>query len=189
MAKTHNNSANPTVIREKCGTRNGYQTHSYYKEIPCQPCTDANASRYRKWYLTRRDSERARTSKYSKENPQKRSMWKRNRRARKLAVDSDKYLESDILHIYGIECHICQETIDLSAPRQVGTTGWEKGLHLDHVIPLAKGGSDTVDNVRPAHGICNVKKNDRDLESYVESMALEGQPLSEASLDPEDTPQ
>jgi 5-methylcytosine-specific restriction endonuclease McrA len=116
-------------------------------------------------------------------------MWKRNRRARKLAVDSDKYLESDILHIYGIECHICQETIDLTAPRQVGTTGWEKGLHLDHVIPLAKGGSDTVDNVRPAHGICNVKKNDRDLESYVESMALEEQPLSEVSLDPEDTPQ
>jgi len=189
MAKTHNNSSNPTVIREKCGTRNGYQTHSRYKEIPCQPCTDANAARYRRWYLTRQDSERARTSRYSKENPQKRSMWKRNRRARKLAVDSDKYLESDILHIYGIECHICQETIDLSAPRQVGTTGWEKGLHLDHVIPLAKGGSDTVDNVRPAHGICNVKKNDRDLESYVESMALEGQSSLEASLDPEDTPQ
>jgi 5-methylcytosine-specific restriction endonuclease McrA len=116
-------------------------------------------------------------------------MYRRNRRARKKSVESDKYLESDILHIYGIECHICQETIDLSAPKKVGTTGWEKGLHLDHVIPLSKGGSDTVDNVRPAHGICNVRKSHRDLESYVGSMALEEQLSLEASLDPEDTPQ
>ena len=189
MAKTHNNSANPTVIREKCGTRNGYQTHSRNKEIPCQPCTDANATRYRKWYESRRESERARIAKYGKENPQKRRMHRRNRRARKLSAESDKYLESDILHIYGIECHICQETVDLTAPRQVGTTGWERGLHLDHVIPLARGGSDTVDNVRPAHGICNVKKSHRDLASYVESRDLEEQSLSEASLDLEDMPQ
>jgi 5-methylcytosine-specific restriction endonuclease McrA len=183
MAKTHNNSANPTIIRDKCGSRNGYQTHSYYKEIPCEPCTDANASRYRKWYDSRKESERARIKKYGQENPQKMKMYRRIRRARQKNVESEKYLESDILHIYGIECHICQETIDLTAPRQVGTTGWERGLHLDHVIPLSKGGPDTVDNVRPAHGICNVKKNDRDLESYVESTALEEQSLSEASLD------
>lgn len=187
MAKTHNNSSNPTVIREKCGTRNGYQTHSYYKEIPCQPCTDANAARYRKWYDVSKVTERARIYKYSKENPQRMRMYRRNRRARKKSAESEKYLESDILHIYGIECHICQETIDLSAPKKVGTTGWEKGLHLDHVIPLAKGGSDTVDNVRPAHGICNVRKSHRDLDAYVGSRDLEEQSSPEASLDPEDT--
>lgn len=189
MAKTHNNSSNPTVIRDKCGTRKGYQTHSYYKEIPCQPCTDANAARYRKWYLSRIESERARIAKYSKDNPQKQRMWRRNRRARKLLVESEKYLESDILHIYGIECHICQETIDLKAPRKVGDDGWERGLHMDHVIPLSKGGPDTVDNVRPAHGKCNVQKNDRDLESFVESKALEEQSSLEASSDQEDTQQ
>jgi len=32
------------------------------------------------------------------------------------------------------------------------------GLHIDHVMPLSKGGPDTLENVRPAHGSCNVKK-------------------------------
>jgi len=31
-------------------------------------------------------------------------------------------------------------------------------LHIDHLVPLAKGGSDTLENVRPAHGICNLRK-------------------------------
>ncbi len=31
---------------------------------------------------------------------------------------------------------------------------------IDHVIPLAKGGYDTIENVKAAHFICNSKKSD-----------------------------
>jgi 5-methylcytosine-specific restriction endonuclease McrA len=46
----------------------------------------------------------------------------------------------------------------MSAPRKVGQDGWEHGLHIDHVYPLSKGGLDTLENVRPAHGKCNIVK-------------------------------
>ena len=68
------------------------------------------------------------------------------------------YTKSEVLERYGNICHICQEPIDLNAPKRVGYKGWEAGLHLDHVIPLARGGNDTIENIRPSHGICNIRK-------------------------------
>ena len=35
------------------------------------------------------------------------------------------------------------------------------GLTVDHVIPLSKGGSDELENLRPAHWICNNRKSDK----------------------------
>ncbi len=34
--------------------------------------------------------------------------------------------------------------------------GWE----IDHIIPTARGGSDTIDNLRPLHWRANAEKND-----------------------------
>ena len=53
-------------------------------------------------------------------------------------------------------CHICGQPINYT-------------LHhldpyayvIDHVTPLALGGTDTLDNVRAAHRICNSKKRSR----------------------------
>lgn len=33
--------------------------------------------------------------------------------------------------------------------------------HIDHVLPLSKGGSHTYDNVQLSHALCNLKKSDR----------------------------
>jgi 5-methylcytosine-specific restriction endonuclease McrA len=65
---------------------------------------------------------------------------------------------AEVIRLYGENCHICFEQIDMKAPRKAGVTGWERGLQLDHVIPLSKGGPDTLENVKPSHGICNLKK-------------------------------
>jgi 5-methylcytosine-specific restriction endonuclease McrA len=64
----------------------------------------------------------------------------------------------EILFLHGTNCHICNLPIDFSAPRQVSSPGWENALHLDHVIPLSKGGSDQIENVKPSHGKCNLIK-------------------------------
>jgi len=71
------------------------------------------------------------------------------------------YSIEDVLEKYGTDCHICEEPIDFNAPRKVGIEGWEKGLHLDHFIPLTKGGGDSIENMRPSHGICNIRKGNK----------------------------
>ena len=152
---------NPTVIRDVCGTRIGYQRHHYHKEIYCQPCRDANTIRFREWYEKNKENERKRNQK-NRQNPEykeQRQVSGRKRRASKKDTEFDEYTYQDILHIYGIECHICHESIDLTAPRRVGDEGWELGLHLDHVVSLKRGGTDTLDNVKPSHAICNIKKS------------------------------
>ena len=45
------------------------------------------------------------------------------------------------------------------APRTTRIKGWEFGLHIEHVIDIALGGPDSIDNVRASHGICNLRKN------------------------------
>lgn len=46
-------------------------------------------------------------------------------------------------------CRICGDPAD--------PDNW----HVDHIIPLSKGGSDTYDNVQVSHPLCNWKKNNK----------------------------
>jgi Zn-finger protein len=85
----------------------------------------------------------------------------RRRRAKVNGVISDAHTEQDVLNIWGMDCHLCNKPIDLDAPRSAGKPGWEWGLHLDHVIPINVGGPNTIDNVKPAHGLCNLRKAKR----------------------------
>lgn len=50
-------------------------------------------------------------------------------------------------------CHICETPID-------ATLLWPdpQSLTFDHVIPLARGGEHSMDNIRVAHARCNIKK-------------------------------
>lgn len=61
-----------------------------------------------------------------------------------------------VVREYGENCHICQKPIDLELPR---TNRY--GLTVDHVIPVSKGGTDDLSNLRPAHWICNIIKSDK----------------------------
>lgn len=56
---------------------------------------------------------------------------------------------------YGYRCHLCGELID-----PYDTTS-ERRLSPDHVIPVAKGGAHSVDNIRPAHLDCNKRRGAR----------------------------
>lgn len=46
-------------------------------------------------------------------------------------------------------CHICGESCQMNS--------W----HLDHIIPLSRGGTHTYDNVAVSHPICNIRKKDK----------------------------
>jgi len=43
-------------------------------------------------------------------------------------------------------------------------------LHFDHVIPLSKGGAHSMENIRPTHATCNIRKKDRIVEGGVKWM-------------------
>lgn len=53
-------------------------------------------------------------------------------------------------------CHICGETIDYSLPHLD-----PRAFVVDHVVPLTKGGPDTLANKAAAHRECNSKKRAR----------------------------
>ena len=61
-----------------------------------------------------------------------------------------------LVAIYGSDCSICGEDIDVLLPRTS-----KRGATIDHIIPLSKGGTDEFDNLQLAHWICNNWKADR----------------------------
>ena len=80
----------------------------------------------------------------------------RRRRARKLNNGYSPYTLEQVLEEYGAVCYLCELPIDLEIPRSPGSSSI--GLHLDHVVPLSRGGSDSLDNVAPTHARCNLTK-------------------------------
>lgn len=115
----------------------------------------------KEYYLENREKSRETSRKWDKNNPEKRRASSRKRRALEKNAISETYTEQDIFRRWGTCCHLCGEEVDLDAPRLVGKIGWERGLHLEHVVDLAKGGNDVVENVKPSHGICNLRKPKR----------------------------
>jgi hypothetical protein len=108
-----------------------------------------------------KDKRKEYLKKYYKENKHlSREAWRR-REALKKGNGFEYYTENQVLETYGTTCYLCNDQIDMQAPRLVGKPGWEKGLHIEHVVDLALGGPDILDNVRPSHGICNLKKKPR----------------------------
>jgi 5-methylcytosine-specific restriction endonuclease McrA len=76
---------------------------------------------------------------------------------RRQKVSNPNRLSADkIVEIYGQNCHICLEPISLELPRTS-----KLGLTVDHVIPISKGGDDNIENLRPAHWICNIRKSNK----------------------------
>jgi 5-methylcytosine-specific restriction endonuclease McrA len=150
-------------VKPECGTKSGYDWHRRdAKEDPCEPCRDAM-----KLYWVEMRSRRGREITLMRKEREKNNTYMieaRSRRARKgralrNGVDHDGYTKFDVLDNYGTDCYLCKKPIDLDAPRRAGMPGWEKGLQIDHVYPIMRGGSDTLDNVRPTHGLCNNRKN------------------------------
>jgi 5-methylcytosine-specific restriction endonuclease McrA len=43
-----------------------------------------------------------------------------------------------------------------------------KATQIDHIVPLAKGGANEIENLVPSCGTCNARKNSRSLEDHVE---------------------
>lgn len=61
-----------------------------------------------------------------------------------------------VVATYGTTCWLCGGAIDMSAPARSPL-----GLSIDHARPRSLGGGDEIENLRPAHFHCNVKRGNR----------------------------
>lgn len=77
-------------------------------------------------------------------------------RVRGLSGPKRKRLVLEVAALYGTHCYICRSPIDLTRARPDRMMP-----SLDHVIPLARGGSRRVDNLRLTHLVCNETKHAR----------------------------
>jgi 5-methylcytosine-specific restriction endonuclease McrA len=74
-----------------------------------------------------------------------------------------------VLQVHGNVCHLC---------------GLPGATTADHVIPLSKGGAPyDPANGRPAHGSCNYRRNNMDLEDYFAKYPLRTTPALTPSRD------
>ncbi len=72
------------------------------------------------------------------------------------AKSSEMITHEDVALRDNSVCHICGDVVDMLLPR---TSRF--GATLDHVVPIAKGGLDSLENLKLAHWICNVRKSDK----------------------------
>ena len=86
--------------------------------------------------------------------------WERNnpensdrRRKRKLNAKGSHTIEQRILKyiFWGEKCAYCKKELNF------------KKIHWDHVIPLVRGGTNFISNMRPACGFCNASKGSKPL--------------------------
>ena len=154
----------PFIKREQCGTHAGWQKHNGLGELPCMLCRDAR-NVWKAAHYSKHPQKRAAYNKRQREaHPEKRREVSRRRRAKLVHANTEKYTEKEVLEFYGSNCHICELPIDMEASRRPGIGEyWELGLHIDHLIPISKGGGDTLENVRPSHAKCNLRKSHRDM--------------------------
>jgi hypothetical protein len=65
----------------------------------------------------------------------------------------DATVRAEVLRVHGMTCWLCRKPILT-----------KKDLHLDHVVPRSDSGTETAENLRPAHARCNVIRGARSPE-------------------------
>jgi 5-methylcytosine-specific restriction endonuclease McrA len=122
---------------------------------------DAILERSRLSNAANREARIAANKQWRKANPEKAAAVHQRRRARK----KDAFVEEVcLLKLYescdGI-CYLCDEPVDFTAP-----TKHPKSATLDHIVPLARGGTHDEGNCALACYRCNVRKKDKLPEEF-----------------------
>lgn len=131
----------------------------YQKTVQWKLDNPEKVKEYRQdWSANNKIKELESKRNWEKRNPEYVNAKNRRRRAIKKGSTHVPYTEAQVLELYGANCYLCNSPIDLVASRKGVKPGWEFGLHIDHVVPIISGGPDRLENVRPTHAICNLRK-------------------------------
>jgi 5-methylcytosine-specific restriction endonuclease McrA len=114
---------------------------------------DAIAAYQAARYAANPDKVKATVAAYRKANPDKKRHLENRRRARK-AGNGGSHTLAERLEKFarlGNVCVYCRQS---------------KKLTVDHIIPLARGGTDNIENIVPACRSCNSRKNTKTAEEF-----------------------
>lgn len=144
----------------KCNTCQSETTDFYKGHYSCRSCTIA---RQKKWYRENksRNYENAKNSKARRPDAVRRygKTWREKHREKIRIYNSARrgrergaqghYTQAEIRHLYQAQHGLCAFCFcDLSI----------SGYHIDHLIPLCKGGSNHIQNILLLCPPCNLKK-------------------------------
>jgi hypothetical protein len=144
------------VLKDQHGTNTG--DYSRCKKIngkACELCREFAAKYVRDKYKSDPKYKEA-EKRWRKANPDK--VYNDKHRAQKYGVPYEYYSREQIFKRDGYDCYLCNTPTNPTAAHIQGQPGWELYPHLEHVIPISKGGPDTKDNIRIAHAKCNIDK-------------------------------
>ena len=165
-------------------------------------CAECEREKARKWYHENRDANLERTSRWKRDNPEKLARYndlykatkiekQKSRRSANPGYDNAKYREyhekhperyrvyrlsnlcksrgvegtstpDDIKRIYADQkgkCAICREKVD-------------QGYHVDHIVPISKGGTNWPSNLQITCPPCNRSKSQKDSIEHMRSLGF-----------------
>ena len=124
-----------------------------------------NPEYIREWRAANLDRVRASSRRWAEANPEYVRQWREAnperyrktgrkssalRRARKSGAARTEHVDSlVVLESHNYICEICGESVD------------PLDFHVDHIVPLSRGGDHSYANTQPAHPFCNISKGSK----------------------------
>jgi hypothetical protein len=122
----------------------------------------ANPDRHRAnkaaWREANREKLRETSSAWFAANPGIRRIYSQNRRSleSKSGGKLSKDIATKLFKLQQGKCAVCMSALD-------------GDYHLDHIMPIALGGSNTDENIQLLHSLCNMQKNAKHPIDYMQS--------------------
>jgi len=112
---------------------------------------DDEMERHRKYYIANQDRLKQKSALYRQENQDKIKVLNQNRRVKELKNGGKITVKEwrDLCRKYEDKCLCC---------------GKNCKLEIDHIVPVSRGGRNTIDNVQPLCGTCNKHKATRTID-------------------------
>lgn len=131
-------------LRSECKACVAIYSHMYRKthkkkHSPHRPHQDSE--RGARYYQKHKDQVIARVVNHQKRTYDSARSVEKSRRRMAMKKFADTILARD-----GYVCHICSQPVA------------RENLVFDHIIPVSRGGSTTLDNLKVSHVVCNARK-------------------------------
>lgn len=107
---------------------------------------ERRAEKSREWWLANSEANNAYIRQWRKESPKYLATKAKRRETISQACIIEQFSRQAVYDRDGGFCYICGKPVD------------QNNWHLDHVVPLTRGGDHAFDNCAVTHPVCNLKK-------------------------------